>query len=156
MLEFNATNTGKRIVINSASFKEVLQLKKALLSELSKHPIGLKVLNSNASFLEKELDFTNCIDFLKNVLIGADTTQEVETAIFECLKHCTYDTTNRIDEGLFDRIPEARADYYEILIKCVEENLKPFIKSLASLWKTLIPKLGESQALNTALAMMKQ
>lgn len=156
MLEFNATNTGKRVVINSASFKEVLQLKKALLNELSKHPIGLKVLNSNINFLEKELDFTNCIDFLKNVLIGADTTQEVETAIFECLKHCTYDTTNRIDEGLFDRIPEARADYYEIMIKCVEENLKPFIKSLASLWKTLIPKLGESQALNTALAMMKQ
>lgn len=156
MQEFNATNTGKRIVINCASFKEVLQLKKALLKELSKHPIGLKVLNNSSNLLEKELDFTDCIDFLKNVLIGADTTQEVETAIFDCLKHCTFDTTNRIDEGLFDRIPEARDDYYEIIIKCIEENLKPFIKSLISLWKTLTPKLGESQALNAILATMKQ
>lgn len=156
MLEFNATNTGKRIVINNATFREVLQLKKTLLNELSKQPIGLKIINNNTSFLEKELDFTECVDFLKNILIGADTSQEVETAIFECLKHCTYDTTNRIDESLFDRIPDARADYYEIVIKCIEENLKPFFKSLASLWKTLTPKLGESQALNAILATMKQ
>lgn len=156
MLEFNATITGKRVVINCATFKEVLALKKALLNELSRQPLGLKVLNSSASFLEKELDFTDCIDFLKNTLIGVDTSIEVETAIFECLKHCTYDNTNRVDAELFDRIPEARADYYEIIIKCIEENLKPFIKSLASLWNNLTPKLGESQALNTILATMKQ
>lgn len=156
MRDFNAQNTGARVVISPAPYKIVVKLKKVLLQEIKNNSIGLKITGNNENLLEKTLDFTGCIDFIKNALIGADISDEVNNAIFDCLAYCTYQTTNKINEDLFDKIPEAREDYYEIIIACIEENLKPFIKSLASQWSILAPKLGESQALNVILAGMSK
>ena len=71
------------------------------------------------------------------------------------LKTLHLSTTYRIDESLFDKVPAAREDYYEIIISCIEENLHPFIKSLVSKWKTLAPKIGESQALSVVFQQMR-
>jgi hypothetical protein len=148
MRDFKAKNTGNRIVINPAPYKTAITLKNVLLNELKNNILGLKVLGNKENVLEKEIDFTGCIDFIKNVLIGADISETVNKVIFDCLGYCTYNTVEAITESLFDKIPEAREDYYEIIIACIEENLKPFMKSLASEWSILAPKLGESQALN--------
>ena len=78
---------------------------------------------------KKDIDFSAMLDFLKDVVIGADISEDVEAALWACLKHCTYQTAHRIDEELFDKVPAAREDYYEIIISCIEENLRPFIKS---------------------------
>lgn len=153
MLDFKTQNTGARVVINPAPYKTVLILKRVLLQEIKNNAIGLKI-SKDKELLEKTIDFTGCIDFIKNVLIGAEISEEVNIAIFDCLKYCTYNTTEKIDENLFDKVPEAREDYYEIIISCIEENLKPFIKSLVSEWSTLAPKLGENQTLNAILASM--
>lgn len=153
MLDFNTENTGARVVINPAPFKKVTTLKKVLLQEIKNNVIGLKVAEGNGAILGRQLEFSGCIDFLKNVIVGADISEDVENAIFECLKHCTYDM-HKITPELFDNIQEAREDYYEIIISCIEENLKPFIKSLVSKWKTLAPKLGENQALSVLFAQM--
>lgn len=154
MRDFTTQNGGARVIINPAPYKTVVKLKKVLLQEIKNNSIGLKVIGNNENLLEKTLDFTGCIDFIKNALIGADISDEVNNAIFDCLSYCTYETTNKINEELFDKIPEAREDYYEIIIACIEENLKPFTKSLASQWLILAPKLGENQALNLILAQM--
>lgn len=154
MKDFKSELTGNRIVINPASFSEVKRLKNVLFGELRSHSLGLKLTGNTNELLNKEIDFTALLDFLKNVLIGADISENVESALWDCLKHCTYKTTYRIDEGLFDQVPEAREDYYEIIISCIEENLKPFIKSLVSKWRTLALKLGESQALSLLFQQM--
>lgn len=154
MKDFETKNTGARVVINPAPYKTVINLKKVLLKEIQNNSIGLKVQNNGNNVLEKTIDFTGCIDFIKNILIGFETSTEVENAINECLAYCTYKTVNKITPALFDKEPDAREDYYEIIIACIEENLKPFIKSLVSEWSTLAPKLGGSQLLNVILAQM--
>lgn len=140
MKEFKCTNTGNAVVINTAPIKNVQRLKQVILNEVKKSPIGIKLVGGDKSLFEKELDFTGVIDFIKDTLISIDTSEEFLDAIFECLQYCTYKKMYKIDEALFDNetIPEAREDYYEIIFACVEENLRPFIKSLISTWKTRI------------------
>lgn len=137
MKEFTTTNTGNKVIINCAKVKEVQRLKQVILNEIKKHPLGIKLAQGESLF-EKEMDFTGVIDFIKNTLISIDTSEDFNEAIFECLKYCTYKTVYKINEELFDNeeIPEAREDYYEIIVACVEENLRPFLKSLISTWKT--------------------
>lgn len=154
MKDFKAANTGKRVVINPASYKEVKELKKVILQVIEKHPLGLKLLGQTNNIMEKQIDFSQLLDFIKNIVIGMDTSEEVENALFNCLRHCTYDTTKIINEELFDEVIEAREDQYEIFVACIEENLTPFIKSLVSMWNTLAPKLGNSQALATILTSL--
>lgn len=140
MKEFKATETGNAIVINCAPVKSVQRLKQVILNEVKKSPIGIKLVGGDKSLLEKELDFTGIVDFIKDTLIGIDTSDEFMEAIYDCLQYCTYKKVYKIDEALFDneQVPEARQDYYEIIFACVEENLRPFIKSLISTWKTRI------------------
>lgn len=138
MKDFKATNTGNRIVINCATMKDVQALKNVILKELKNNPIGLQLEKNSQDLLQREIDFTGIIDFAKNTLIGIDTSPEFHDALYNCLKYCTYKTTYKIDESLFDndQVPEAREDYYEIMFTCVWENLRPFSKSLLSVLKT--------------------
>lgn len=150
MREFNCTNTGNKCIINCASMEDVQRLKQAIFNQLKQSPIGIKLIGGDTSIFEKELDFTGVIDFVKNTLIGIDTSEEFLDAIYRCLSYCTYKKVFKIDKALFDNesVPEAREDYYEILFACVEENLRPFIKSLISTWKTYIKGGNFVQLLN--------
>lgn len=140
MKEFSAANTGNRIVINCAPTRDVLRLKQVILQEIIKQPLGLKLQEGKQELLDRDLDLTGIIEFIKNTLLSLDGSDEFNEAIFNCLKYCTYKTTYKIDMDLFDNsaVPEAREDYYEILLACVEENMRPFVKSLVSAWKTHI------------------
>ena len=140
MKEFNAENTGNKVLINCAPTKDVFRLKQVIFNEIIKHPLGLKIQEGGKDILDKDVDLTGIIEFVKNTLLSLDGSDEFNDAIFECLKYCTYKSTFKIDRDLFDNktIPEAREDYYEIIFACVEENLRPFMKSLVSLWKTHI------------------
>ena len=149
--EITLQNSGKTLIINTASVEEVKYLKNVLLEELKKYPLGLKLLGNTASVFDKQIDFTSVFDFIKNVLISIDISEMAENAIFECLKHCVYDKTHKVTMDLFNEVEEAREDYYEIILSCIEENLKPFIKSLVSMWKTQAERLGKSQLLNIML-----
>lgn len=135
MIEITTQNGQKRLRINCATTKEVKELKRVILKELTKHPLGLKLLGNDKDFLDKEVDFSGVLEFIKNVVISIDTSEEFDSAIYACLSHCTYDNTRAVNEQLFDDNETAREDYYEIVFACIEENLKPFIKSLVSMWK---------------------
>jgi len=150
MKEIKSMQTGNSIVINCAPMRSVQRLKQVILNEVKKNPIGIKLVGGDKSILEKELDFTGVVDFIKDILIGIDTSDDFNEAIFECLQYCTYKKVYKIDEALFDNeaVPEARQDYYEILYACVEENLRPFIQSLISTWKTHIKDGNLLQSLN--------
>lgn len=137
MKKFTATNSGNEVVINLATMKDVQRLKQVILSEVQKSPIGIKLIQGDKSIFEREIDFTGIIDFLKNTLIGIDTSEDFMEAIYACLQYCTYKKVYKINEELFDNeaVPEARSDYYEIIFTCIEENLRPFIQGLISTWK---------------------
>lgn len=156
MLDFQTENTGNRVVINTAPFKDVVALKNELLKELVKYPLGLKLKDLYGQgkgqikdILNKELDFTEVFDFLKNVVISSDTSDVLFDKIFNCLRYCTYNTAYKIDTNLFDEIKEARADYYEIIFACIRENLSPFFKSLISELKKVINLPDVSQVLTS-------
>lgn len=142
MKEIKCTNTGNKLIVNCAPTRDVLRLKEVILKELIKHPLGIKLKENQGDLklLEKEVDMVGLLDFIKNTVLSIDTSEEFNEAVFNCLKYCTYKTTYKIDMDLFDNtsVPEAREDYYEIILVCIEENLRPFAKSLISMWKMLV------------------
>ena len=151
MKEFTTTNGRKKVIINCATMAEVIELKREIFKQIKNTKIGSDLISGGADkdLLNKEINIGQVVDFLKDVLISMDISSELERVIFKCLEHCIYDTVHVINMKLFDEIcPDARQDYYEIIIACIEENLKPFMKSLVSAWSTIQPKLGNIQTLS--------
>lgn len=140
MKEFKTEATGNTVIINCAPWDSVQKLKHVIISEIKKTPIGIKLIGGDKTLFEKELDFTGILDFIKDTLINIDTSEAFDDAIFDCLQYCTYKKVYKIDKELFNNeaVPEARQDYYELVFACIEENLRPFVKSLISTWKTHI------------------
>ena len=143
--------SGKILIINTASVSEVKTLKNVIFTEMKKYPLGIKLLGNTVNVLDKQIDFTAVFDFIKDVIISIDTSDEAESAIYDCLKHCVYDRVHKVTPELFDELEETREDYYEIIYSCVEHNLSPFIKSLISTLSTLLERVGKNQILNTIL-----
>ncbi len=137
-MEFITQNGNVAVDIKPASFKDACNLKKA---------VG-KGLTGKGLF--KDFDTTNLMDIkldsILQLLVDIDTSDDFEKAVLECLKSCIYDKGGKnlkINAQLFDDIPEAREDYYEIITKCVEVNLRPFLKSLVSEFKHRLSTLPE-------------
>lgn len=128
-MEFVTQNGYVAIDIIPASFKDACNLKKAVAKGLLGKDLGI----GENSLMDIKLDS------ILQLLVDIDTSDEFEKAVMECLKYCIYDKGGKnlkITAQLFDDIPSAREDYYEIITKCCEENLRPFFKSLASEFKT--------------------
>ena len=129
-MEFT-TQSGIDVNIVTAPTRSVSRLKR----EVMKHLKNQGIIDSLEKGKLSAIKFSD----IGNLFIDIDTSEEFEKAVFECLKVCIYDTQNkriRISEQLFDDIPEAREDYYEIITACCEENLRPFFKSLFSALST--------------------
>lgn len=109
--------SGAKVVINAAPWKEAKALKKAIEREVAM--AGGKVS------MDKD------VSDLVATLLTVDGSDAVETALAPCLARCLYNDT-KITDSTFDD-PKARADYYEIIVACVRENLGPLVESLFSL-----------------------
>ena len=138
MIEFTTKNGHKEVKINEASWRDASLLKKEALKCLGNTSILNDVKNLT------QLNSTVLFGEISKLIIGLDTSIEFEDAIMKCLSGCIYDGTHKIDENLFNDIPEAREDYYEIVSKCCEVNLRPFFKSLVSEFKMRFANLGEN------------
>lgn len=123
-MEFVTQNGQKTVEIKEASFKDASELKKAVVKALSKSGIDL----SNLEKIGTKNLFQTIFDFVINV----DTSDDFDKAVMNCLSNCIYDGFFKINENLFNDKPETREDYYEIVSKCCEVNLRPFFKSLVS------------------------
>lgn len=126
-MNFITQNGQKEVIINAASFKDASNLRKAVMKSIIESDFA-KSLDKNAL---ESLNLTSILDVGLKLIFNADTSENFEKAIFECLKVCLYEN-KKITLQLFDDIPEAREDYYEIVSKCCEENLRPFFKSLVT------------------------
>ena len=109
MHEFE-TNRKVKVVINAASFKDAQTLKTAIWNADGKDNYTISIV---------------------------DTDPAVFDALWPCLLQCTYGG-HKITQKTFES-EEAREDYYPVLNACVVENLRPFMKGLAS-----TSSLGES------------
>lgn len=127
-MEFITQNGQKNVIISPASFRDASNLRKAVMKSIVESNFGA---NIDKKALEN-LEFSTMIDVVLKLIINADTSSTFEKSVFDCLKTCIYDDTYKITAQLFDDVVEAREDYYEIVSKCCEENLRPFFKSLVS------------------------
>lgn len=126
-MEFITKNGQKDVIINIASFKDASNLRKAVMKSIIESDF---TANLDKKALEN-IDITTLLDVCLKLIINTDMSDYFEKTIFECLQTCIYDN-HKITLQLFDDIVEAREDYYEIISKCCEENLRPFFKSLVS------------------------
>ena len=134
-------NGGKTIDIRPAGFQDAINLKKAVAKCL----LDAGVVK-NLDF--QGLELTLLIDKIAELLFNAETSNSFEKALFECLKYCYIDENGvkiKITPQLFDEKPELREDYYEIVVKCAEENLRPFFKSLVTEFKTRFNQIAKDQ-----------
>lgn len=118
------TKSGSKVVINQASFQEAMALKNAVASEFSKSSVKL---DFKGSLTETEFDLADLI----KAFFQIDSSEQVQKAVFGCLARCLRNG-EKITMDTFENDPDARKDYYEIVIACVKENLSPFFSGLLS------------------------
>ena len=132
-MDFITKNAQINVNIISAAFKDAINLKKATIKCLQ----GAGIIE-NVGDLEN-INIIALFDRVIDILLNAETSDDFEKALFECLKVCYIEQDgikNKITQQLFDEKPELREDYYEIITKCAEVNLRPFFKRLITEFET--------------------
>ena len=138
-MEFIAKNSGKKIKIIPASFQKAINLKKEAFKCLSKTNALEKIKDL------KNIELNTLFGEIANLLVEADTSDGFNAALMECLSVCICDDTHAITEQYFNDCPALWEDYYEIISNCVEVNLRPFFRSLASELQTRFSQIEEPQ-----------
>lgn len=105
--------SGAEVMINIAPWSAAKALKKAVEKELSTDP-NFSFSNSN----------------ILAAVLAVDSSDTVDAALWPCLIKCTRNK-EKITESTFDDA-HGRADYYDIVAACVEENLRPLVEGLSS------------------------
>jgi hypothetical protein len=118
---------GKKFIVNESSYKNVIAFKKAVFALTEKIKLDLTVLLTCGT-----------VEQWGKFLMELDTDEDCHKAIMACLGNCRYEDKPVIEEQLFED-KELRDNYYKIIMEVFEENLRPFLLSLASLL------LGESE-----------
>ena len=92
----------------------------------------------------KNIELSTLFGEIANLIINIDTSEGFNKAVMNCLSVCICEDTHALTEQYFNDCPELWDDYYEIITKCVEVNLRPFFKSLASELSTRLEITGNS------------
>lgn len=128
--------SGAKLHVSVAPFQDAKGLTKALLKATG----GIKLADN-----PMEMD----VSIIKDMLVSAATSDEVEASLFRCMERATYDKL-KITPELFDdpAIGEkARRDYFSICSKIVEVNCLPFFDQTLSTLKTFLGKTKNSPEL---------
>jgi len=117
--------SGAKMEINPAPFAAAKKLYKAIAAEAK----GLK-LNMN-----EELD----INFFKDILLTALSSDSIEAELWECFKRCTYNGM-KVTPETFEPIA-ARGDYLPACFEVAVVNVSPFMKPLYAQYAEKFQKL---------------
>lgn len=128
MAEKFTAQSGAEITINMAGWKEAKTLKKVLQAEISKLDL---------TGIDKATD----INALLPLVMQIDSSDALDAALWPCLVRCLRGT-EKITEQTFENV-DARADYYEIMLKCISVNMRPFVVSLFSLLPPVIAAMAK-------------
>lgn len=122
--------SGAMLKVDPAPFPDSRALYQALLEEGK----GLR-LDMNA-----EVDG----NLYKDIFCVGFSSKKIESAIFKCMQRCLYNDLKMTDET-FE--PEAaREDYFTVLFEVVQENIRPFTKSLYAQFSVVSGMIQKSPA----------
>ncbi len=122
--------------ITAVSFADATELKKAVAREL----VNVKVDLTSLDLSKISADELNSF---KNVLFQILGSDAIEAALWKCMSRCLYNQ-QRITPATFE--PEAaREDYHHVAWEVMVYSLRPFGKSLLSLFSTNLPKISNAQ-----------
>ena len=82
--------------------------------------------------VDSSLGDASNLNSLKDVFLSCLTSREVEDALLDCLKGCTYNGQRITSWDIFDDL-KAREDYMTICVEVCKFNLAPFTKNLLQL-----------------------
>ena len=141
--------SGKILVMDTISFELCCNIIDILLIEIKKSNIKypqIKNLNSISDLLKlslKDLNF-NVVEFVGNSLFSLLTSKELRDLLFKAFERFTYDNI-RITRQLFDDVPEARKDYYEICYNTLKEIVQFFFPNLISTISETMEEMEEEE-----------
>ncbi len=128
-------NSGARLVVTPADFKDADGLRKAVIRSLKGVPLSPNILDTQMSSV-------------KDAIFEIASSEEVEQLIFRCAIKATYDGA-RVEPALFDDPKvgaQARKDFHEMLAAIAWENVGPFFEQALSGLKPIIEKLSGNLA----------
>ena len=126
--------SGAKFHVSVVPFQDAKALTKALM----KSAAGIQLAAN-----PMEMD----VSVIKDALISAATSDDVESALFRCLERCTYNSL-KVTPDLFDQphsAEDARKDYFAMAGKVIEVNCLPFFDQTLSTLKTFLGKKNEPQ-----------
>lgn len=129
MIEFTAPS-GAKVVINEADWPDAKRLKKAIQRELADTKISL--------------DLKSDLTMLIPAFLKVDASDAVDAAIAPCLIRCLRNGEKITDTTFND--PAARKDYYHIVTKCVEVNVRPLAESLFLALKEFMAEMMKNES----------
>ena len=125
--------SGAKLHVSTASFEDA----NALVKALTRCAKGLAISDDP---LKAD------IGVLKDVLVEAISSDEVERALFKCMERVSYKDI-KVSKALFDDPTigdHAREDYFEICWKTVEANCGPFFVKAFSAFKVRMASVPNS------------
>ena len=136
--ECTTVNGNATLVLNEATFADCIILQSVIMEEAKKLKLDIGEIEIEDVKGFEVTSMSKLLDNIKDLFFGLMTSDKFERIIFKCLQSCTYNGI-KITKQLFDDVPEARQDYYQIIKECIEVNLNPFLKSLTSQLSILFP-----------------
>lgn len=130
-MEFK-TGTGADVVITAAPFEDAL-----VLSNMVAPYLG--AINA---FTDQTMNIRS--EDLMKIMIEAAVSSQIQGQVMKCLKRCTYGG-HAITERTFDAT-NARADYFEVMVACIKENVSPFMNGLFLQFSALLEALQTKRA----------
>ena len=118
MAQFIA-QSGAKVIINQAPFRDAMALKNAVVSELAKNKIDISSISSDME-----------VGGILSAILSIDASEVVFDKVMTCLSRCTYNGEKIIENTFEDA--SARGDYYDVVLACMKENILPFFQGLLS------------------------
>lgn len=125
--------SGAKLSIGLPPFEDSKALYQAFLKEIKTIAIAGK---------------TEMASFYKDLVCVGFSSKEIEACLWECFKHCTYDSGKsplKIDKDTFEPVT-AREDYLTVCMEVAKENIAPFGKSLYAEYGQALQTILNGQA----------
>ena len=126
--------SGARLHITSAKFSEASDLSKALLRSMKGVPLNDNLMKQD-------------VTALKDMVIEAATSDDVERALHKCMERSTYNDIKLLPSTFDDpRLgDDFRKDYYEVAVYVVKVNCWPFFEKALSMLRERLANVVASQ-----------
>lgn len=133
------TKTGAEVKLAMADFEDVLFFKSVIQTVIAEKGLDIDLDISKITSSDGKGKVTEMLPQLMKAVILIEGDKRFHESFMRCLKRCTYNS-KKIDKNLWNDTPEAREDYYELVLEVLKLNFSPLLKPLLSLFTEIIPE----------------